>query len=322
MRAPPGTPKRIPWLARLLLLGLVGLGLASLAGALAPIGWPFELFVHFRAQYGVAAVILAAGLFFVRRPAAAALAVLLAVAQFWPAAARLQAGEPATRCDGDPFTVVTANLAFDNEDRQSLLAWLERDPGDLIVLQELTPAWAAALEGLHDYPHRTQVTRADPYGIGILSRWPLQGLTARDFAGDGLPSLVGYVDAGHARLHVAALHTHWPLLPELMRKRDRVLDRLAAEVRAESMPTIVAGDFNLTPHSPAYRRLLDRAGLRETMPAGAWRPTWHAGFWPLALRIDHVFVSSGLCVESAVVGPEFGSDHRPVRVRLRLPAAR
>ena len=321
MRTPPGTPPRIPWLARLLLLALVGLGLASLAGALAPIGWPFELFVHFRTQYGVAAAMLAAGLLLARRPAAAALAAVLAFAQFWSVVPRLQASETAARCDGDPFTVVIANLAFDNEDRQSLLAWIARHPADLILLQELTPGWATAFQSLPDYPHRQQIARTDPYGIAVLSRWPLHELTARDFAGDGLPLLVGYVDAGHTRLHVAAVHTHWPLLPELMRKRNLVLDRLAAEVRAGSGPAIVAGDFNLTPHSPAYRRLLDQSGLRETLPAGAWRPTWHAGFWPLALRIDHVLVSPGVCVESAAVGPEFGSDHRPVRVRLRLPVA-
>jgi hypothetical protein len=41
------------------MLTLAGLGVASLAAWLAPLGWPFELFVHFRPQYGVAAVLLA-----------------------------------------------------------------------------------------------------------------------------------------------------------------------------------------------------------------------------------------------------------------------
>jgi endonuclease/exonuclease/phosphatase (EEP) superfamily protein YafD len=53
------------------------------------------------------------------------------------------------------------------------------------------------------------------------------------------------------------------------------------------------------------------------MPGGRWRPTWSAGFWPLALRIDHILVSSSLCVDHADVGPSLGSDHRPVLARLR-----
>jgi endonuclease/exonuclease/phosphatase (EEP) superfamily protein YafD len=59
------------------------------------------------------------------------------------------------------------------------------------------------------------------------------------------------------------------------------------------------------------------------MDGRRWRPTWLAGFWPLALRIDHILVSPGLCVEHAEVGPSIGSDHRPVlaRLRVRLPAS-
>jgi endonuclease/exonuclease/phosphatase (EEP) superfamily protein YafD len=49
-----------------------------------------------------------------------------------------------------------------------------------------------------------------------------------------------------------------------------------------------------------------------------WRPTWQAGFWPLALRIDHILVSPELCVSNATVGPAFGSDHRPVVAQLHL----
>jgi endonuclease/exonuclease/phosphatase (EEP) superfamily protein YafD len=64
---------------------------------------------------------------------------------------------------------------------------------------------------------------------------------------------------------------------------------------------------------------VDESGLRDVMQGRGWRPTWLAGFWPLALRIDHVLASPGLCVEQAEVGPDVGSDHRPVFARLALP---
>jgi endonuclease/exonuclease/phosphatase (EEP) superfamily protein YafD len=104
-----------------------------------------------------------------------------------------------------------------------------------------------------------------------------------------------------------------------MRRRDLSLERLAAEVRQVNEPWIVGGDFNLTRYSPVFDRLIEASGLRDTQPAGTWQPTWLAAFWPLALRIDHVFVSPEFCVDSNVVGPGIGSDHRPVRVRLRWP---
>jgi endonuclease/exonuclease/phosphatase family metal-dependent hydrolase len=86
---------------------------------------------------------------------------------------------------------------------------------------------------------------------------------------------------------------------------------------AADLPMVLLGDLNLTPDSPAFERLIDRAGMRDVMRGRGWHPTWLAGFWPLALRIDHILVSPGLCVEHAEVGPPIGSDHRPVVARLR-----
>ena len=45
-------------LGLVLLVGLAGLALATVLAFAAPLGWPFELFTHFRAQYAVAAALL------------------------------------------------------------------------------------------------------------------------------------------------------------------------------------------------------------------------------------------------------------------------
>ena len=316
MRSPPSKGEvRTSWFARLTLGALASVAAASLAAWLARFGWPFELFVHFRPQYAVAAVLLAIALLTLRRPRAAILATLIALLHLWPAGSGSQAVASAG-CRGDGFTVVTANLNYRNSDPRSLLVWLAGQRADLVLLQELTPSWAEALESLPRYPHRRFLARTDPYGIGVLSRWPVGGLAARDLAGDGLPSLIGPVSIGPERMMLAVVHTHWPLLPDLMRRRDQVVSRLAEEVRRQPGPWIVGGDFNLTPFSPVFQRLLDISGLRETRPRGSWSPSWRADFWPLALRIDHVLITRDLCSEASEIGPEIGSDHRPVRVRL------
>ena len=66
------------------MLTLAGLGVASLAAWLAPFGWPFELFVHFRPQYGVAAALLAIAFLLMRRPGFAVLTTLIAAVHLWP----------------------------------------------------------------------------------------------------------------------------------------------------------------------------------------------------------------------------------------------
>jgi endonuclease/exonuclease/phosphatase (EEP) superfamily protein YafD len=303
-----------------LLLPLGGLCAATVFALLAPLGWPFELFTHFRVQYAAFALVLTPALLWLRHPRAAAFAGVLALFHALPAAEDALASEPAATCDGPVVTVVTANVQFSNGDHRAFLEWLASHPADLVVVQEVTAAWAAELSRQPGYPHRKLVVREDPYGIGVMSRWPLDAVTQADLAGDGLPSLGGRLDAGGHSLQFLALHTQWPVTPALARARDDSLREAAKLIRDRDLQAVALGDLNLTPYSPVFERFLHQSGLHDALDGRQWRPTWLAGFWPLALPIDHVLVSPQICVERAEVGPPIGSDHRPVIAQLRLPA--
>ncbi len=310
---------RNPTTSLLAFLALGALGVATLLALLATLGWPFELFAHFRPQYAVAALLVTLVLAGQRRSVAAGIAALLFAWNALPVMQRASADVPLVSCDGPAFTVATVNLQYSNPQHDRLLGWLAAHPADVIVVQELTGAWSQALAGSDAHPHRFLLTREDPYGIGVLSRWPLQSAGAIDLAGDGLPSVEGIVDIEGRRVRLLGLHTHWPVLPEVARMRDAALVGAAGIASASDLPVILLGDLNLTPDSPEFTRLLDESALRDVVSGRRWRPTWQAGFWPLALRIDHVLVSPQLCVEAVEVGPSIGSDHRPVIARLRLP---
>jgi endonuclease/exonuclease/phosphatase (EEP) superfamily protein YafD len=303
-------------------LGLVALGIASLALALAPLGWPFELFAHFRWQLAVTTLGLGAGVFATRRQRRSTLLLGLALAlQATPLLWRY--GEPprlGRDCDGPELRVATVNLWYRSRDATPALAWLAAHPADVVVLQEVTAEWAGVLSVTGElYPHRATRARQDPYGIGVLSRWPLVRVDYVDLAQDGLPSLVATLDVDGHRVQVIGLHTTWPVLRKLQRARDRALGRAAALAREAALPTVIAGDLNLTPYAPAFRQLERDAGMRDAFAQRLWRPTWQASFWPLALPIDHVLVPRGACVQSAMIGADVGSDHRPVLVALRWP---
>jgi endonuclease/exonuclease/phosphatase (EEP) superfamily protein YafD len=124
------------------------------------------------------------------------------------------------------------------------------------------------------------------------------------------------VDAGAGRIRLLALHTRWPLTPALARARDSALQRAGQLARTSDLPVVLLGDLNLTPDSPVFGRLVEQAGLVDVMQGRGWQPTWLAGFWPSALRIDHILVTRGLCPDQAAVGPSIGSDHRPLVARL------
>ncbi len=319
-------PVKIPanqsW-ARVIALLLAGLAAACAAALLAPLGWPFELFAHFRWQLGAAALVLLLVAALLRRRGMVWLAAAALLSQAVPALWAVSRANPAYAagtCDGPTLRVATVNLWYANDDPRRMLDWLAANEPDLVVLQEVSPAWIDALAAtLPAYPHRELLARNDPYGIGVLSRLPLGQVTALDLAGDGLPSLQVTADlAGHP-LQLLGLHTHWPVTPGLQQARDRVLQQAAALARGQPSSSIVLGDLNLTPYAPAFTRLVQSSGLRDALDDRAWRPTWQASFWPLALPIDHVLVPSASCVLDTAIGPDIGSDHRPVLVTLRLP---
>jgi len=299
---------------------LVGLAAASIAAALAPLGWPFELIAHFRWQLAAAGIALLLASLGLRKPWMIGLALLSLALQAVPQllVQRSQAAVPPADCAGTEITVATLNLQFDNPDHSRAIEWLQRNPADIVLLQEVTPAWADAFgRAALPYPYASVTTREDPYGIALLSRWPIAEIRPADFAGDGLPSVVARVLVQERALQIVGLHTHWPLLPGLLDSRDRVLAAAAAEIRKSSNDSVLLGDFNLTPYAPAFARLLEQSGLRDAFGDRLWRPTWQAGLWPVALPIDHVLVPASSCVIRTQVGPSIGSDHRPVLVTLR-----
>ena len=316
MARPDATRRRLAGVA------VLGLLVTAFAAALAPLGWPFELFAHFRWQLGAATLVVVPLAVLAARGwmAAAALAALLL--QFAPLA--WPGGDEALRaahgCTGPQVRIASVNLWFRNDDPARVLEWLASRPVDVVVLQEVTAQWQQALDAtVTNYPHRTMQPREDPYGIGVLSRWPIEDLESVDFAKDGLPSLVATLAVSGRRLQVIALHTHWPVVPGLFLARNEGLRLAAARARHSTLPVVLAGDLNLTPYAPEFRRLERDSGLRDALAERRWRPTWLAGFWPLALPIDHVLVPEDACVLDSSIGPAIGSDHSPVSVTLRWP---
>ena len=103
-------------------------GVSSVLAVFAPLGWPFELFSHFRPQYAAASLLIAVLLGWQRRPAYAAAALVLAGWHGMPVAQRALA-EPPVACEGAAFTVVTANLRYVNERPEPFLGWLDTPVG-------------------------------------------------------------------------------------------------------------------------------------------------------------------------------------------------
>ncbi|MCB1957091.1 MAG: endonuclease/exonuclease/phosphatase family protein [Rhodocyclaceae bacterium] len=293
---------RLRLLYGLALLGIASPWLSRAAEASPTLAWLADLVTHWQFVF-VTLAMLAAGL------AWRGLARLAAIAALAPALAGLWWLMPPLAPTADTpgsqrLRLLTANVHLDTTDPRALLTWARSQQVDVLMLQEISPAYAQALDTLAgDYPFRHLAPRDDPFGLGLLSRHPLREV--RIDAGPGrIPMLLATVDAPGGAVPVIVAHPFPPLSAEAHRNRAdtiRQLDRLA-----EASPALViAGDLNASPWSSAF------AGVQGLRIASRGLPTWHG-----VLPIDHVLVGRDWPQQRATRAPPMASDHRGLFVEL------
>jgi endonuclease/exonuclease/phosphatase (EEP) superfamily protein YafD len=317
------------WLPGAALLSIALLaGLATLATLIDlpdPMGWIADLLVHWQWAYLCAALAGAATCAWLERSrgwmgvAGAAVCTAVCAASFMQAAPVLpDSSEPVPA-----LKVASANLFYGNHEMARLVQWIRAESPEIVVLQEVSPAAAAQLRSLSDYPNLLIDAAPGPFALAVLSRLPIDVVEVvqgpMDLPGQGLSYRVELSWSGR-RIALAALHLAAPTTPTYRRQRDALLGRTAEWAARSGIPVIAAGDLNSTPWSRAFKQAAD-LGLRR---ATGLTPTWPSVLGPeTTIPIDHVLASRHWAVAGRSRGPDIGSDHRPVLVALTLrPSAR
>ena len=236
-----------------------------------------------------------------------------------------------------PLKLMTYNLDFGNRNPGASLDAIAQADADVVLLQEITAEWRAALSKRFaaKYPHQAyRVHKRAAGGLAVLSKLPIRSeeLWAPPLGtGAWFPAQRIVVDAPGAapggalqllnvHLRPALEHGSWlrgfATTPPLRRK----------EIEAHwkrmnyALPTIVAGDFNEDVSGRALDYLA-RHGMTRVPTTGP--KTWHyeaaTGGPPidlLALDLDHVMIDDHLVARDARVLDAGTSDHRPVVVTV------
>ena len=227
----------------------------------------------------------------------------------------------------DALTVMTCNCEGRLKDPAVLKRLIEDEKPDLVLLQEWHAEGAAAVFGPGWYEAKAVHC--------VVSRYPVKVIRTLDWKELHPSGAVALVEVQTPGGIVRVVNVHLPTMRNGMeavihKKWDGLkdLDALNADRNAASelarglmagpeMPTIVAGDFNLTRESRVFRR--HWGDLTDAFDAAGFGfgytkfTSWHGA------RIDHILYDDAWTCRRCRVGPDIGSDHRPVIARL-VPA--
>lgn len=303
-------------------LGFTGAQLGSMA--LSRHLWAADLANFIRPHLLVAGIVLfLAGLALPKRATRLAGMVALAAA-FLP---YLLLTPPAPSRPGPGFTMVSANVMVDNPDPLPFLALAQVAAADILVLQEVRPAWQQALIASGNWRYESNRDLAASTDMKLVSRFPIldERTVFPESADTGGRHAIRFTLSVEGRVVVVyAIHPQTPRSPRGWRQRAAYLRDLQRAVEAEpaDMPVIVAGDWNLPPWSPFLRDFLTATGYSSTESRWWPAPTRFSirmgALTPLGTPIDRIVVSPGIGLDMLSVGPKFGSNHLPVAARLTL----
>lgn len=301
-----------------LLLGAAAL-LQPLGSMLARYEWRADLLTPF--QEPALAVTLVAILALVRRHwrLAAALTVL-AVIQAVPLLRYSGSNPVPPPGDRDRLRVLMANVCVDNPDRARVAEFIRRERPDVVGLVEVNTSWLEGLDAVRrEFPHRLEL----PIGTRGLSLWfrhpPISVDPPEVLTTDANPVLHAVVILAGRPRHIWLMHPPNPLTPRGRAHSNAELAALATRIGLIGGSRLVVGDMNRTDGSPYFRDFVRESGLRDSRLGFGRQPSWPV--WsPYRIAIDHAFLSSDLAVVDRRLGPDIGSDHRPLILDV-APAA-
>jgi len=294
--------------------GISLVAIASLVAYLARYSWLADLLCQFRVQYMLILLPASVVYFLIKRRRTAAFFAICLIANSWIIAPHIWSGNRIDEPKGNTKRILIFNVRSSNEKCDEVLTFVKENEPDIFVAMEVNQRWLDRIQQrlAEQLPHQHSVPREDNFGIAVFSRLPFDEIEVQRYGLEQLPSLNGVFSINEKKINLIATHPLPPIRVHRAESRNQQLVQAATDLDP-SLSRIMAGDFNLTPWSPHFSDILKRGGLISS--AKGIQPTWYVfPTWLGGLMIDHVLMSPDIRVLDYRVGPNLGSDHRPVIV--------
>ena len=302
----------------LLAVPAVALTLFSVAAFFGRWSWFLDVAANFRVQYAAVLTLLAVWLLAARWTRTGSVVLVGALVNAAVVAPRYLGGPPEAAGGGETIRIMSFNLLASNESFGEVINYIRQEDPDIAFLHEASRPWELAIEAA-DLEYEVTRSRSEEliFGTLVLSR-PGDPVTSYGFTTGGARA----VEVVHDGVAVLGIH---PLAPTTSRRsalRNAQIDFAAAWSASQEGPNVVTGDFNATPWSYPFRKLLAETDLVNSQRGFGISATFPAtgGLWSLLLRvpIDHLVHTPDLVVVDRRLGPPLGSDHFPLVVDLAV----
>lgn len=302
---------------KVIYLGIGALYLAQLYAWLADYWWGFELFTHYSLHFFVASLLLALISIKLKMWKSALFFILIfsihaaQIAPYYQTSAHHDA-------QGPEIKIFSVNFLVTNDDFDTIQKVIAEEKPDFIQILEASYAWNKQKSMFEkDYPYITISEKTGSFGIVAASKYPAE---FHHFDLGGYEALQTVLNVKGAPLEIYTVHLFPPSRQDLAKFRNDQYNDLIMNILSSSMrPIVVAGDFNSSPWSPWFEKLIGETGLKDTALGFGIINTWNANIPFLKIPIDHVLVQSEIAVENFHRGVNIGSDHYPIVATLRLP---
>ena len=311
----PRTLLRIP-----VFIAAVGALAITLIGRLGEGTWPFALVTNFPVQLLIVGLVLMAVAVLLRGRITALIAVICVVLNAIPVVSTLSRDRRAARAGAARITIGHLNAQTRPIDVPALGRYLMTEHPNIFVV--LDPAQAdvsrltGAAPGYTVYRTGSHVTTNPEFvRTVVLSHERLSRVRHPDDRDFGASAVDIEVD-GSAKLSIVAFGTDSPTTSDRTARRDEALHAAAKWSRAHSGRRVVMGDFNTTPWSSSFRRLLRDGQLFDSLSGFGLQVSWPESNVSLRIPIDHAVLGPALAATDRGTGPSFGSQHRSLHVTV------
>lgn len=294
-----------------LVLGLMLL--ITWLGSLGRFWWVFDLFAHFRLQYVIVCIAIGLLAWLRRHLWTAMFASASCLWNIWLIVSIPGSGfNPPEVIDAkSPLRVLAFNVFIENQQRKAVVDYVLSTDADIVCLIEVNQSWRSDLEPLYrKYPKHADGLSFGNFSVVCFTRLPLTTFEILD-----VPTLVVHLEHEGRPLTFIGAHPPRPFGLQNAQERKRHIHELAALLKPISGDVILTCDLNSTPWCDGMRLLMEESGMGFHSVPPVWGPTWSVGL-PQMIPIDHVLLKGGLSVQKREIGPDLGSDHRPVLVEI------